>query len=73
MSSIVFNSLYLLFTGNYMYAEASNQRQGDLARLITSPFVPDQSTQTSCWRFHYHMYGDQMGTLRVKVRHLLDL
>ncbi|XP_022097777.1 MAM and LDL-receptor class A domain-containing protein 2-like [Acanthaster planci] len=50
-----------------MYTEATNQRQGDVARLISPPFVPDQSTQTVCWRFYYHMFGDEMGTLRVKV------
>ncbi|XP_038052723.1 MAM and LDL-receptor class A domain-containing protein 1-like [Patiria miniata] len=53
--------------GHYMYTEATNQRPGDVARLISPPFVPEQSTRTACWRFYYHMFGDQMGTLRVKV------
>ena len=53
--------------GQYMYIEATSQQPGDVARLLSAAFVPDQSTQTVCWTFFCHMYGDQMGSLRVKV------
>ena len=47
-----------------MYIEASRpRRRGDnakLARMVTL-------SGNSCLRFYYHMYGNSMGTLKVKL------
>ena len=62
------NWLSLLFPeGNYMYIEASGQSVGSVARLMTSSVTPSPGISNYCWFFQYHMYGDQMGTLNVKV------
>ena len=56
--SIAF-SVYL--TGYYIYAEASFPRQaGDRARLVSPRLIGPH-----CVQFSYHMYGNQMGTLRM--------
>ncbi|XP_068711592.1 astacin-like metalloprotease toxin 3 [Montipora foliosa] len=50
--------------GFYIYIEASSpRRSGDKARI--SRWV--QLTGKSCLRFFYHMKGDGMGTLKVKL------
>jgi hypothetical protein len=47
-----------------MYIEASApRRRGDNARLL-SP-IYNKSTQPSCLKFWYNMYGSSMGTLNV--------
>ena len=48
-----------------MYTEASYQKPGDKARLI-SPINP--TTPGSCLEFWYHMKGAQMGTLSVYLK-----
>ncbi|XP_066266533.1 scavenger receptor cysteine-rich type 1 protein M130-like [Branchiostoma lanceolatum] len=51
--------------GYYMYIEASSPRQpGDVARLV-SPTL--NAYGTHCLQFAYHLYGDSIGELRVKV------
>lgn len=52
--------------GHYMYIEASAPaRPGQLARLFT-PVYPAVN-QDQCLQFYYHMYGNQIGRLSVKV------
>jgi len=53
-----------------MYIEASWPRnQGDIARL-TSGRLSIQTSYRWCLNFWYHMFGNNMGTLRVKQKHL---
>ncbi|XP_022096405.1 MAM and LDL-receptor class A domain-containing protein 1-like [Acanthaster planci] len=54
--------------GYYMYIECSPPRPNDIARLISPVFVPDQSTKDACWTFFFHMYGADIGTLKVLMR-----
>jgi hypothetical protein len=53
--------------GYYMYTEASNQRPGQTARLESPVFNSIKSGQTCNVTFAYHMYGNQMGTLKVSA------
>lgn len=46
-----------------MYIEASNQADGDSARLTTGPIVPTGGYM--CLAFFCHMYGLDTGTLNV--------
>ena len=48
-----------------MYVEASTQTKGDKARLISSEF-PSSGPQCQM-EFYYHMYGDTIGRLNVKL------
>ena len=52
-----------------MYIEASdirgaNRKVGDTARLLS----PDVSAPTGCLKFHYHMYGTSMGSLKILLQ-----
>ncbi|XP_019632083.1 PREDICTED: MAM and LDL-receptor class A domain-containing protein 2-like [Branchiostoma belcheri] len=50
--------------GHYMYIETSSPRQpGDIAVLMT-PTVTGDNRQ-HCLQFYYHMYGADIGTLRL--------
>jgi len=51
--------------GHYMYIEASAQRLGQRARII-SPRYADQSAV--CLKFYYHMYGDGIGIFNVYAK-----
>ena len=56
-------SIFLMFTGYYMYIETSSPRMaGDNAKLEISV---SGKGELSCLEFYYHMYGDTMGTLNV--------
>ena len=48
------------FIGSYIYIEASPQRPGDVARLLSEWMEPNQS---ACVQFWYHMYGSDIGNL----------
>ena len=48
------------FIGSYIYIEASPQRFGDVARLLSKWMEPNQS---ACVQFWYHMYGSDIGNL----------
>ena len=52
-------------SGFYMYTEASSQKEGDKARMV-SPVYPKKSAR--CLSFWYHMFGQTMGTLRVFLK-----
>ncbi|XP_066300034.1 MAM and LDL-receptor class A domain-containing protein 1-like [Branchiostoma lanceolatum] len=50
--------------GHYMYIETSSPRQpGDIA-VLTTPTVPGDNRQ-HCLQFYYHMFGVDIGTLRL--------
>ncbi|RMX54502.1 hypothetical protein pdam_00019992 [Pocillopora damicornis] len=51
--------------GFYMYVEASGQTFGDVS-TIESPRIASNGN-TTCMVFYYHMYGQAIHTLRVKV------
>ena len=56
--------VYCLSSGYYMYTEASDGLQEEVADLITHP--PTSATTTRyCFRFWYHMYGEHMGKLEI--------
>ena len=53
------------FSGTYLYLESSYPlRNGDKVSLI-SEFI---SVPKTCLRFYYHMFGDRLGTLNVKLK-----
>lgn len=51
--------------GYYFYIEASDRFKGEVARL-KSPKIQSNGNAT-CMVFYYYMYGQSIGTLRVKV------
>ena len=51
--------------GYYFFTEASGQMRGDVARL-ESPKIQNNGNAT-CMVFYYHLYGQSIGSLRVKV------
>ena len=52
--------------GYYLYLESSAPRvPGDRARLLSQAFPPVKGA--ACMLFYYHMYGRDVGVLRVKV------
>ena len=55
--------LSFVFTGKYIYTEASSPRSfGDNAKL---QLVLPSGSSSSCLVFFYHMYGSSMGTLNI--------
>ena len=53
------------FTGTFLFIEASREKQGDKARLLSRYF---KSMETVCLQFWYHMYGKDTGKLNVYVK-----
>ena len=51
--------------GHYFYIEASGRIKGDVARL-ESPWIQSNGNAT-CMVFYYFLYGQSIGSLRVKV------
>ncbi|CAG5126615.1 unnamed protein product, partial [Candidula unifasciata] len=57
--------------GHYVFTEASDingqiKQSGDSARLISPTFI--SVSEDICLNFFYHMYGQSMGTLNVRLR-----
>ena len=50
-----------------MYVEATGRSAGQKAQLLSAKYTPTPGVSTFCYFFYYHMYGDQMGTLNIKV------
>ncbi|XP_077978864.1 MAM and LDL-receptor class A domain-containing protein 1-like [Glandiceps talaboti] len=48
--------------GFYMYTEASDNSEGDRAWLVSEHLSP---TTGKCFKFWYHMYGNEIGSLAV--------
>nr|XP_028606857.1 neuropilin-1 isoform X1 [Podarcis muralis]XP_028606858.1 neuropilin-1 isoform X1 [Podarcis muralis] len=53
--------------GNFIYSQADENQKGKVARLI-SPIINPQNSAV-CMTFWYHMLGEQVGTLRIKLRY----
>ncbi|KAL0809981.1 hypothetical protein ABMA28_010824 [Loxostege sticticalis] len=51
-------------TGYYMYIESSSRKQNETARLI-SPIFDMKLAKDGCFSFYYHMFGRDIGGLRV--------
>lgn len=62
------SSISLLLLGRYIYAEASFQAPGSRARITMYLFLRHKA----CLFFHYHMYGAEMGTLKVYINNRLE-
>ena len=52
-----------MFSGYYIYTEASLGNMGDRTQLVSS--TVKYTNSTSCLSFWYHMFGDHIGTLEV--------
>ena len=51
--------------GQYLFIEASQPRvRGDLAKLTTPPLTEE----LHCLSFWYHMYGEETGSMRVRIK-----
>ena len=55
------------FTGRYLFIESSWPRQTDEKAIVISETIP-VTGNGKCVRFWYHMYGQNIGTLRVLMR-----
>lgn len=49
-----------------MYIEATLQNDNQVARLVSGNYTPPAHAE--CIRFWYHMYGQDVGTLRIYVQ-----
>lgn len=56
-----------LIVGYYLYLEASGQRRGSKAVLVSQVNAPTSSAG-NCFVLWYHMYGPQIGTLNVYTK-----
>ena len=54
--------------GHFLSIDASAHQQNETANLIGQPFHMENN-QRFCFTFWYHMYGRDMGTLRVYMGH----
>ena len=55
-------------SGHYVYIETSSPRtKGEIARLTSDRFKVSKS-HNWCMNFWYHMYGNSVGSLKVKLK-----
>lgn len=54
-----------------MIAEATNSRTSQRSRIL-SPIYNQTDSENACFRFFYHMYGQNVGRLRVIVKPIDD-
>lgn len=52
-----------------MVAEATNSRPTKISRLL-SPVHNQNDSENACFRFYYHMYGRNVGRLRVIIKNI---
>lgn len=65
---LALSCVLFLLLGHYIYIEASSPRvKGDIARLSSDRFKVSTGFNW-CLRFWYHMYGNSVGSLSVKIR-----
>ena len=50
--------------GSYIYVEATYGRSGDVTHLFSPTFT---MTSSMCLRFHYHMWGDHIGVIKIYI------
>ncbi|EDS28842.1 MAM domain-containing protein 1 [Culex quinquefasciatus] len=53
--------------GHFLMVDSAVQLTNETARLL-SPLYPANYSQSACFQFFYHMYGDQIGSLTVYVK-----
>ena len=63
-STLTVSVAFLIIAGDYLYIEADGQRSGNVAVLVF-PEVTVQPNEEMCFSFGYHMYGSDMGRLKV--------
>ncbi|XP_076347182.1 MAM and LDL-receptor class A domain-containing protein 1-like [Tachypleus tridentatus] len=56
-------------SGHYLYIRASEQKNGDIARISSTVFKADTS-QKCLMRFWFHMYGEHISDLIVYIRRI---
>lgn len=54
-----------------MIAEATNSRITQRSRIV-SPIHNKIDSESACFRFFYHMYGQKVGRLRVIIKTVDD-
>ena len=54
-----------MFSGSYIYIEASRRNFGDEARLLSDWMEPNE---TVCVKFWYHMHGSEIGNLSIYLK-----
>jgi len=59
--------IFIFLAGHYMFIETSAPRVVNDNALLSSPVLVKQ-TNDVCLQFYYHMFGQHIGTLNVKVR-----
>ena len=52
--------------GHYLYV-GSEGYQGDAARLISPHVTSDTPDEVHCWRYYYHMWGQDVYVLELRV------
>ena len=53
------------FSGHYIYIEATSRNRGDTAVLRSRNTTVPMEIGTMCFVFYYHMYGSDVGELRI--------
>ena len=64
---IISTTTTTLLLGRYLFIESSWPRQTDEKAVVLSETIPVKGSG-KCVRFWYHMYGTDIGTLRVLMR-----
>ena len=65
-SFLLFLFIYLIiYQGKYLFLEASEQKAGEGAILVSSIIGPGKSI---CVQFWYHMKGKDVGSLKVYIQ-----
>ena len=63
--------LFYRFVGYFMYIETSSPRKSGEVAVLQSKLYP-ASTSGRCLQFYYNMYGEDMGSLTVKISYSSD-
>ena len=60
--------LFYFASGHYLYMESSSPaKKGDAGAFMSEKFKVNPNYKW-CVDFYYHMYGDGVGSLAVKIR-----
>ncbi|CAF0741635.1 unnamed protein product, partial [Brachionus calyciflorus] len=53
--------------GYYIYLETSGVKKGDAARILSQPINSTLVKNIHCLSFYYHLYGETIGELNIKI------